>query len=66
MKTPEEPSLADRERAFRGPRGERMYGMPDRRFSHDDAKDHLYTRTRRNADDAFEELTTMDTLPPEF
>ena len=48
-------------RAFQGPDGERMYGVPDRSFSHDGLKSELYARTRKNAADAFDELDEMDT-----
>lgn len=53
--TPEDTPRSD-PREFRGPRGEAMYGLPDRDFSFDAVDGALYGATRDRAEDAFREL----------
>jgi S1-C subfamily serine protease len=43
-------------RAFSGPHGEEMFGVPDPGFTHEGLQDELYARARRNAAGAFREL----------
>lgn len=54
------PTAREEPRPFEGPDGEQMYGVPDRSFDHDDLKNELYARARKNAADAFDELDDMD------
>jgi V8-like Glu-specific endopeptidase len=47
-------------RAFSGPHGEEMFGVPDPGFTHEQLRDELYARARRNAAGAFRELDDAD------
>ena len=47
-------------RAFSGPHGEEMFGVPDPGFTHEGLHDELYARARRNAAGAFRELEDTD------
>jgi serine protease Do len=51
---------ADGPRAFSGPQGEGMFGVPDPGFTHERLRDELYARARRNAAGAFRELEDTD------
>ena len=47
-------------RTFSGPHGEEMFGVPDPGFTHEQLRDELYARARRNAAGAFRELDDAD------
>ena len=50
----------DTPRAFSGPHGEEMFGVPDPGFTHERLQNELYERARRNAADAFRDLDDTD------
>lgn len=54
MKTPQ--PQPDEPRAFKGPNGEEMYGVPQRDFSLMGASQEVYEQAFQNANDAFDEL----------
>jgi S1-C subfamily serine protease len=54
------PGGAQAPRAFTGPDGEEMFGVPDRSFSREKLENELYQRARRNAAGAFRELDAQD------
>lgn len=60
----EPPGGAPAPRAFTGPSGEEMFGVPDRSFSREKLEDELYQRARRNAAGAFRELDAEDPDAP--